>query len=87
MLDCWSAFHRVSAGTIKNMWRSIEGRPQRFSFALPLGGPGDFKRLYQVVAAVKGTSSKPVVSIGLHHFRFKGSLSSWDSLCVKIEMV
>jgi hypothetical protein len=29
----------VSAGTIKNMWSSIEDRHRRFGFALLLGGP------------------------------------------------
>jgi hypothetical protein len=59
----------VSAGTIKNMWSSIEDRHRRFGFALPLGGPGDFKRLYKAVAAVKGTPSKLIFSIGLHHLK------------------
>jgi hypothetical protein len=59
----------VSAGTIKNMWSSIEDRHRRFGFALPLGGPGDFKRLYKAVAAVKGTPSKLIFPIGLHHLK------------------
>jgi hypothetical protein len=35
----------VSAGSITNMWSSIVDQHRRFGFALPLGGPGDFKLL------------------------------------------
>ena len=35
-----------SAGTITNVWSSIEERHRRFRLAMPLGGAGEFERLY-----------------------------------------
>jgi hypothetical protein len=34
-----------AAGTIKNVWCSIEDRHRRFGLPLPLGVAGDFRRL------------------------------------------
>jgi hypothetical protein len=58
-----------AAGTIKNLWSSIEDRHRRFGLAMPLGGVGEFKRLYKAVAAVKGTPSRIMFSIGVHHVK------------------
>ena len=58
-----------SAGTIKNLWSSIEDRHRRFGLAMPLGGAGEFKRLYKAVAAVKGTPSRIMFPIGVHHIK------------------
>lgn len=58
-----------AAGTIKNLWSSIEDRHRRFGFPMPLGGAGEFKRLYKAVAAVKGTPSRIMFPIGTHHVK------------------
>ena len=58
-----------SAGTINNLWSSIEDRHRRFGLAMPLGGAGEFKRLYKAVAAVKGTPSRIMFPIGVHHIK------------------
>ena len=36
---------------------------------MPLGGAGEFKRLYKAVAAVKGTPSRIMFPIGVHHIK------------------
>ncbi len=36
-----------ATGTIRNVWSSIEERHRRFGYPLPLGEPGDFRRLYK----------------------------------------
>ena len=36
---------------------------------MPLGGAGEFKRLYKAVAAVKGTPSRIMFPIGTHHVK------------------
>ena len=52
-----------AAGTIKNIWSGIEDRHRRFGHPLPLGGFGDFTRLYKAVPAVKGTPSRLIFQL------------------------
>jgi hypothetical protein len=58
-----------ATGTIRNVWSSIEERHRRFGHPLPLGGPGDFRRLYKAVSAVKGAPSRVIFPIGSHHMK------------------
>jgi hypothetical protein len=58
-----------ATGTIRNVWSSIEERHRRFGYPLPLGGPGDVRRLYKAVSAVKGASSRVIFPIGSHHMK------------------
>ena len=58
-----------AAGTIRNVWSSIEDRHRRYGHPLPLGDFGDFRRLYKAVAAVRGAPSRIIFPIGSHHLK------------------
>ena len=58
-----------AAGTIKNVWCSIEDRHRRFGLPLPLGVAGDFRRLYKAVCAVRRAPSRICFPIGPHHVK------------------
>ncbi len=58
-----------ATGTIRNVWSSVEERHRRFGYPLPLGEPGDFRRLYKAVSAVKGAPSRVIFPIGSHHMK------------------
>jgi hypothetical protein len=58
-----------AAGTIKNVCCSISDRHRRFGHNAPLAAESDLKRLYRAMAAVKGTLSKLLFPIGIHHLR------------------
>ena len=58
-----------AAGTVKNVWSSVEDRHRRFGLPLPLGVSGDFRRLYKAVCAVHRAPSRICFPIGPHHVK------------------
>ena len=56
-----------AAGTIQNVWCSIEDRHRWFGLPLPLGVAGDFRRLYKAACAVRRAPSRICFPIGPHH--------------------
>jgi hypothetical protein len=59
-----------SAGTIRNLWSAIEDRHENFGFQPPLALKlGDFSRYSKAVASIKGTPSRLIFPIGVHHIQ------------------
>ena len=57
-----------SAGTIRNLWSAIEDRHRLFGYQPPLAmRGGDFSRYSKAVASVKGTPSRLIFPVGVHH--------------------
>ena len=57
-----------STGTILNLWSAIEDRHRTYGYDPPLAmRMGDFSRYSKAVASIKGTPSRLLFPVGVHH--------------------
>ena len=57
-----------AAGTVRNLWSAIEDRHRTYGYDPPLAmRMGDFSRYSKAIASIKGTPSRLLFPVGVHH--------------------
>lgn len=59
----------ASVNTIRNMWSAIEDRHRMFGHRPPLWEPGAFRRRLKALSSIRGSPTKLVFPIGVHHMQ------------------